>query len=155
MVSIVAIYLSIQYQSFICRQRSYYKYCYLTQIILFNTILSFTHSQIVPSIAIYSNNSISNNVWFNVSHLFANSLSCSSIWPIDKTLTGATTPSQSGTGSNSNKGELHIPQSSKTGTSPSYSFMSYSGHSLVESYHNAEMQSMYSTVPADLVVLVV
>ena len=38
----------------------------------------------------------------------------SSIWPIDETLTG-----QSGPGSNGHEGVLHIPQSSRTGASPS------------------------------------
>ena len=36
----------------------------------------------------------------------------SSIWPIERTLSGATTPGQSGPGSNGNKGVLCIPQSS-------------------------------------------
>ena len=44
----------------------------------------------------------------------------SSIWPIDMTLSGATTPGQSGLGSDGNEGVLHIPQrSSITGTSSS------------------------------------
>ena len=33
-----------------------------------------------------------------------------SIWPIDNTLTGTTTPGQSGPGSYDNKKVLHIPQ---------------------------------------------
>ena len=49
--------------------------------------------------------------------LFINS--CFSIQPIDGTLTGTTTPGQSGPGSNGDEGVLHIPQTSKTGTSPS------------------------------------
>ena len=36
----------------------------------------------------------------------------SSIWPIDRTLSGATIPGQSGPGSDYNEGVLHIPQSS-------------------------------------------
>ena len=56
----------------------------------------------------------------------------SSIWPIDRALSGATTPSQSGLGSDGNEGVLHIPQSfSITGTSPSDCLVSYPGHSLV------------------------
>ena len=44
----------------------------------------------------------------------------SSIWPIDRTLSGATIPSQCGPGSDDNEGVLHIPQiSSITGTTPS------------------------------------
>ena len=35
----------------------------------------------------------------------------SSIWPIDRTLSGATTSGQSGLGSDGNKGVLRIPQS--------------------------------------------
>ena len=36
-----------------------------------------------------------------------------SIWPIDETLTGTTTPGQGGPGSNGNKEVLHTPQISK------------------------------------------
>ena len=39
-------------------------------------------------------------------------MSLTSIWPIDKTLSGATTPGQSGYGNNGNEGALHITQSS-------------------------------------------
>ena len=74
----------------------------------------------------------------------------SSIQPIDRALSGATTPGQSGPGSNGNEGVLHIPQSSSTaGTSPSDCLVSYPGHSLGGSYPSAEMQSVYSTAPAD------
>ena len=58
-------------------------------------------------------------------------MSNSSIWPIDKTLSGDTTPGQGGPGSNSNEGVLHIPQgSSITEASPSDCLVSYSGHLL-------------------------
>ena len=54
-----------------------------------------------------------------------------SIWPIDRTLSGATTPGQSKPGSDSNERVLHIPQSSSiTGTSPSGHLVSYPEHSL-------------------------
>ena len=57
----------------------------------------------------------------------------SSIKPIDRTLSGTTTPGQSG--SDSNNGVLRIPQSSGfTGTSPSDYLLSYPGHSLGGSY---------------------
>ena len=42
-----------------------------------------------------------------------------SIWPIDDTLTGTTTPGQSGHGSRGNEQVLHVSQSSRTGASPS------------------------------------
>ena len=54
-----------------------------------------------------------------------------SIWPIDRTQSGATTPGQSGPGSDGNEEVLHVPQrSSITGTSSSDCLMSYTGHSL-------------------------
>ena len=47
-------------------------------------------------------------------------MSNSSIWSIDKTLSGATTLGQSGPGSDGNEGVLRIPQSSSiTVASPS------------------------------------
>ena len=58
-------------------------------------------------------------------------MSNSSIWPIDKTLSSATTPGQSGPGSNGKEGVLYISQSSKTGTSPLDCFISYPEHLLV------------------------
>ena len=53
-----------------------------------------------------------------------------SIWPIDRTLSGATTPGQGGSGSNGNEKALYIPQISNAGASPSEGLMSYPGHSL-------------------------
>ena len=81
-------------------------------------------------------------------------MSNSSIWPIDRTLSGAITPGHSGPGNNGNDGVLHIPQSPTiTGTSPSDCSVSYPVHSLGvvgSSYTSTEMQSVYSTVlPAD------
>ena len=66
-------------------------------------------------------------------------------------LSGATTPGQSGPGSNGNEGVLRIPQSSSiTGTSPLDFLVSYQEHSLVGgSYPSAEVQSVYSTAPTD------
>ena len=64
----------------------------------------------------------------------------SSIQPIERALSAATTPGQSGPGSNDNEGVLHTPQSS-----------SYLGYSLGrrESYPSAEMQLVYSTALAN------
>ena len=61
---------------------------------------------------------------------------------------GATTPSQSGPGSNGHEGVHYIPQSSKTGVLLSDGLL-YPGHSLGESYPSAGMQSIYSIAPAD------
>ena len=75
-----------------------------------------------------------------------------SIWPIDRTLSSATTQSQSGPGNDSNKGVLRIPQiPCITGTSPSDSLVSYAGHPLGESYSSAEKKLVNSTVQADWV----
>ena len=48
-----------------------------------------------------------------------------SIWPIDRILSGASTPGESGPGGNGNEGVLHIPQISKNGASLSDGLMSY------------------------------
>ena len=64
----------------------------------------------------------------------------SSIWPIKKTLSGATNPAQSEPDSDGNEGVLHFLQSySITGTWPSNCLVSYPGHSLSGSYPTAEM----------------
>ena len=81
---------------------------------------------------------------FSINKLF------SSIWPIDRTLSGATTPGQSETRSDGNKGVLHIPQSSSiTETSPTDCLVSYPGTSLGVFHPSAEIQFLYSTAPAN------
>ena len=73
-----------------------------------------------------------------------------SILPIDWTISGTTTLGQSRLGSNGNNGVFHILQSSSiTGASPSDFLVLYPGHSLVEYYTTAEIQSMYSAAPSD------
>ena len=70
--------------------------------------------------------------------------------PIDRALSGATIPDQSGSGSNGNEGVLYISQrSSIIGNLPSDCSVSYPGYSLGRSYPSAEVQSVYSTAPAD------
>ena len=67
-------------------------------------------------------------------------------------LSDATTAGQSGPGSDGNEEILRIPQSSSiAGTSPSDYLVTYPGHSLGGggSYPSAEVQSVYSTAPAD------
>ena len=65
-------------------------------------------------------------IQFSISTLF------SSIWPIDRSLSIATTKQPKWPGSNGNEGVLRISQSSSiTGTSPSDFLVSYPGHSLV------------------------
>ena len=76
-------------------------------------------------------------------------MSKSSIWPIDRILSGAKVPGHSGRGSNVNEEILHISQSSRAKPSPSGYLVSYPGHLLVESYPSAEMQMVYSAAPAN------
>ena len=72
------------------------------------------------------------------------------IWPIDKTLSGATTPSQSGPGNDDNKGVLRILQSSSiTEASSSDCLVSYPRYSLGKSFSSAEKQWVYSTALTD------
>ena len=71
----------------------------------------------------------------------------SSIWPIDRTQSGANTQDQRGAGGDGNEEVLSIPQSSSiTGASPSNCLMDtrwtrgLAGHSLDEgSYSSADM----------------
>ena len=65
------------------------------------------------------------------------------------TLPGATTPSQSGPGIDSNKAYFASPKAPLLEPPPSYSWVSCLGHSLGEFYSSAEMQSAYYTAPAD------
>ena len=77
---------------------------------------------------------------------FSISTQFSSIWPLDRTLSGATTQGQSGTGIDGNEGVHCIPQSSIiTGALPSDCLMSYPEYSSGKSYSSAEMQSVYSS----------
>ncbi len=93
--------------------------------------------------------SISKTVLFQVIP-FGKSTQFSSIWLIDRILSGATTPGQSGSGSDGNKEVLCIPQSSSiTEASSSDCLVSYTGHSLGKSYPSAEMQSVYSAAPTN------
>ena len=58
-------------------------------------------------------------------------MSKSSILPIDRTLSGAMTPGQSGPRSNGNEWVFHVPQSTNiTEASPSDCLVSYPGHLL-------------------------
>ena len=95
------------------------------------------------SIFIHLNSSIHKKKQFSISSQF------NSIWPIDRKLSGATTPSQCGLGTDRNEEVLRIPQSSRiTGASPDC-LMSCPGHMLGESYPSTEMKSVYSKTPAD------
>ena len=77
-------------------------------------------------------------------------MSNSFIWPTDRTLSGVITPGQSESGSDSNEGVLHVPQSSIiTEVLPSDYLISYPGYLLGESYLSAEMQLVYSATPAN------
>ena len=76
-------------------------------------------------------------------------MSNSSIWPTERTLSGATPPSQSVPENNGNKGVFHIPQISKSRVSSSDGLILYLRHWLRRSYPSAEMQLVYSTAPAN------
>ena len=93
---------------------------YLFVLFWFYGISTF-FSYLIPNPFLYKQTVLFQVIKFSISILF------SSIWPIDKTLSGATTPGQSEPGSDGNEWVLRIPQSSSiTGTSSS----DCSGHSL-------------------------
>ena len=68
-----------------------------------------------------------------------------------RTLSGATTPGQSGPGIDINEGVVYILQSSSiTYTSPSYCLVSYQGHLLEKGFYpSAVKQSVYYTASAN------
>ena len=103
-----------------------YKWTFLFQTIQFSSSTQFLLSKTFLFQDIqFSQTVLIQTIQFSISMHF------SLIWPIYKTLSGATTPGQSGSGSNVNDGLLHIPQSfSITGTSPSDCLVSYPGQSL-------------------------
>ena len=75
---------------------------------------------------------------------FSLSLQFSSNWPIDRTLSGAASPSQSGLGNDGNEGVLRIPQSYKfTWTSPLDYLVSYI-RTLFEGGHSCTVGVFYS-----------
>ena len=129
-----------------------------------NSVLAYKNSSIsnysvlhMYTVSMSKNSSIQNNSVLHTNTVlfqaiqFSISTQFSSIWPINRTLSGATTLGQSQPGSDGNERVLSIPQSSSiTGTLPSDCLVSYLGHSLgVGSYPSAEKQSVYSTTPAD------
>ena len=64
-------------------------------------------------------------IYFNISILF------SYIWSIDRILSGAPTPGQSGPWSDGNEGVLRVPQSSRITVASPSELVSYPGHPLV------------------------
>ena len=77
-------------------------------------------------------------------------MSNSSIWSIDRILSGPTTLDQSEPENNGNEEVLHIPQNSSIiGTSPSNYSLSYWGYSFGRSYPSVEMQLVYSIASAN------
>ena len=96
---------------------------------------------------------------FNLAcHLFAHNLNIKQFYLIDKTLSDASTTGQSGPRSNGSGGVLHIPHNSSiTGASPSDFVVSSPENLLVMemSCSSVEMQSLYSTSPANWVLVCV
>ena len=95
----------------------------------FQVLLCITNNSINHQTFIYTQLNVKTvlfqTIQFNISIQF------SSIWPIDRTLSDATTLGQNRTGSNGNKVVLYISQSSSiTGASPSECLVSYPWHSL-------------------------
>ena len=84
------------------------------QTIQFSLSIVFVHTHLNVKIVLFQ------VILFNISMQF------SSIWPIDRTLSGATTPGPSGPESDGNERVIHIPQSSSiTGASSSDCLVSY------------------------------
>ena len=101
----------------------------------FQVLLCITHNsvkhQLFVSTQSYNQAVLFQAIQFSISHLFVLSLNVKKfIWFIDRTLSGTTTPSKSGPGSDGNeRGVLRIPQSSSITTAlPSGCLISYPGN---------------------------
>ena len=102
---------------------------FLFQVIRFSKTVLFQTIQFSISIVFVHTLLNVKTVLFKIIQ-FSISTQFSSIWLIDRTLSGVTTLGQSWPGSDGNKGVFHIPQSSSiTGTLLSDCFVSYPGPS--------------------------
>ena len=83
---------------------------------MFQVLLCITNNSIKHQSFVYTQlNDLTDlflTIQFSINHFYALSFNVNSIWPIDRTLSGATTLGQSGPGSDGNEGVLCIPQSS-------------------------------------------
>ena len=118
------------------------------QVLLINTNNSIQYKTFFSTVKLFqvllyiTNNSIKYQSFVNTTKG-----SYSFIWPINKTLWGATTSSQNGPGSNGIDEVLNTPQNSRVGASPSDDFRTLVGRG--GSYPSAMMQSVYFSTPAD------
>ena len=114
---------------------------------MFQVLLSITNNSIKHQSLVYTQFNdqtvLFQTIKSSVSHLPGQSLNA--IWPIDRTLIGATILSHSGLRTDGNERVLRILQNSSiTGTSPSDCLVWYFGHSLSwGSYPSREIQSVY------------
>ena len=97
---------------------------------------SFVYTQLNDQTVLFQ------TIQFNISHVCIQFKCQSSIWRIDRTLSGATPPGQTKPESINNEGVLCIPQSSSIiGASPSDCLVSYPRHSLgAGAYLSEEMR---------------
>ena len=138
-----------------CQKHFYFKqFSSVNKVKCFQVLLCITNYSIKHQSFIFTQFNVKTVLFQTIQFIISTQFS--SIYPINRTLSGATTPGQSGPGSDGNKGVLHIPQSSSiTGASPSDCLVSYPGHPLRESYTSVEIQSGYSTAPADWATMLV
>ena len=107
------------------------KYCYLPQGIQLN--ISHLFTQLNDQTVLFQ------TIQFSISTRFKCQIL---LFDSDRTLSGITSPGQSGPGSDGNEGVHCIPQRSRiTEASWTDCLVSYPGHSLGESYPSTEMQS--------------
>ena len=115
----------------------------LFKVLLWNTnnsIRSFVYTQLNDQTFLFL------TIQINVIHVFVQfKWSNSSIWPINRNLSGTTILGLRRPRSNGNEDVFHVPQSSRTETSPSDCLGSYPGNSLAEFYPSTGKKSVFST----------
>ena len=125
----ILIYIYIYILNMICEHILLITFLYEPELIFGTLLSSFT--QLNDQTVLFP------TFKFSISHLRIVWISNSCIWAIDRTLSGTTTPGQSGPGSNDNVGVIHFPQS-RSLTMGLFSFISkkwacvsYKGSALV------------------------
>ena len=119
-------------------------YCYSTQIIQLKIPHFLYTVKRLQLLQCNTNNSIQyQSIFYSVKW------SDVSIWRIDGTLLGITTPGKSGPWRIGNKGVLHIPQSYRSGTSASAGCVIFRKLVGKWAYLSAEMLLACSTSPTD------
>ena len=126
------------------------QFCMIKKVKRFQVLLCVTDNLIKHQSFIYTQSNdptfLFQAVQFSISHLFVLSLNVKQFYLTHRTLSSAITPGQSRPRSNGIERVLHIPQSSRTGASPSDWLVSYLGHILEVPFSREAVGVFYTPI---------